>query len=363
MLLSLVLLVNAYEEKIGNRGGAAFKAFLCYFLILSASLFSLAIKGGATSSLNDSDLQMIPPTKQELTNPIWNSKLNMYPVCSTNYNGLHLIDLGMLADAAYFLENRSVLERELHANFDNTFLQDWTLHNVMVQNYLAFFEIHFPSINMTVFSLRGTCTGIDVLHDFHYWFGVGFLQLFTGFLFPVINYFPPHFIQKIMYWSSLPGFGREENYQFLVEHVEKTKESVCGQSLSDEAGQSCNLLVTGHSLGGGMAALVGSLAQVPAVSFSGPGLKYNRFRFGISNQETIEHHVTTIKPDYDVVPMVDFLLGNTQTVTCPYKSPIACHMIFVTLNSLQHYCGDPRKRDWTNAKAKMQQIYGPYNYK
>jgi hypothetical protein len=108
------------------------------------------------------------------------------------------------------------------------------------------------------------------------------------------------------------------------------------------------LVLTGHSLGGAMAGMVGAKTQTPAVSFSGPGLLFTRGRFDLS-EAAIRDYVLTIKPRSDIVPQVDELGGLVQEIECRRSNPLACHSTQTHLCELYASCGDKRNRDWSSA--------------
>ena len=43
-----------------------------------------------------------------------------------------------------------------------------------------------------------------------------------------------------------------------------------------------NVVLVGHSLGGGVAKIVGAKTGIPALSLSGPGLKFTSYKYGIT---------------------------------------------------------------------------------
>jgi hypothetical protein len=47
--------------------------------------------------------------------------------------------------------------------------------------------------------------------------------------------------------------------------------------------------ITGHSLGGGLARIVGSLAQLPSITFSPPGIAQSYRKFQVSVNTTLEY--------------------------------------------------------------------------
>jgi hypothetical protein len=107
-----------------------------------------------------------------------------------------------------------------------------------------------------------------------------------------------------------------------------------------------NLVITGHSLGGAIAAMIGAKTKTSAVSFSGPGLLYSLGRFDITSQD-VRDYVLTMKPRKDIVPQVDELGGLVQEIRCKKSSPMGCHSTSTHLCELYFSCGDPRQRNWS----------------
>lgn len=70
------------------------------------------------------------------------------------------------------------------------------------------------------------------------------------------------------------------------------------------------MIITGHSLGGGLAKIVGYLASVTNVGFSPPGiaLSYKKYKIPghpVPDRLMLHHHSISIVPENDAVPMVD----------------------------------------------------------
>merc|ERR1712151_612662 len=105
-----------------------------------------------------------------------------------------------------------------------------------------------------------------------------------------------------------------------------------------------SIIVTGHSLGGGLAGVASAAHQIQGVGFSAPGLLYQTKRMGISNQD-LQFTFTEIQPQNDVVPRADVQMGAINWIKCA-KDPLTCHMVAKTSCELWRRCGDPRGRDW-----------------
>jgi len=74
--------------------------------------------------------------------------------------------------------------------------------------------------------------------------------------------------------------------------------------LPDPRYQNYALLLTGHSLGGGVASIVAARLQALAVVYSSPGVVLSRRKFGISLKQ-ISEYIVNIVPQGDLVPLID----------------------------------------------------------
>ena len=69
--------------------------------------------------------------------------------------------------------------------------------------------------------------------------------------------------------------------------------------------------MTGHSLGGGLAGIVGARLKLEAVAISPPGLVLSRKKFDIALRDLAQHSVAVL-PTRDPVPLVDAHFGLVQ---------------------------------------------------
>lgn len=335
MGVCLIGLSIVIQRRFPQIFGRMFRSFVTSFVVMSLVFFSSTFLIG--TFVTGSDLDLGTYTNTSTTKdivPLTDS--SVYPVCSIDYNGMSMLDFALIADAAY--GSTTELHKSLLGNrFNGTDLGDWnyvTRNNISSDDQV-WFELYFKSINMTVIGVRGTASAQDALEDMHFWFGITIMQV-VNIIVPFLKQLPRDFVARFLSMQMLTSIMPSPIYQNLLDHAVAVKARVGD-----------NLVITGHSLGGAMAAMVGAKTQSRAVSFSGPGLLYSRDRFGLTDRE-IKDYVLTIKPRKDIVPRVDELGGLVQDIRCKRTTLMGCHSTFTHICELYLSCGDHLKRNWIN---------------
>ena len=157
---------------------------------------------------------------------------------------------------------------------------------------------------------------------------------------PVIGLLPERIVQQITKYVDIKRmFGKEDMIEKVYKIASRERER------SKEAGD--EFIITGHSLGGAITAILSSKLNVPGIAFSPPGTKSVLKRFGIDDQSQTLKNLTTVIMDRDLVSMVDEHIGSVNQLSCSYNETKLCHDPHAILCEIYSSCGDHRKRSLT----------------
>ncbi|ETV87688.1 hypothetical protein H257_01175 [Aphanomyces astaci] len=275
-----------------------------------------------------------------------------YASCGNRWFNLSLVDYALLSQAAYFNPQNNQLKDFVASvfpsasalpMFDIRLPENYTAHGSKVE----FFEAYSKDLNVSVISVRGTDVGRfrDFIEDAKM-YAEPVIFVILSSIFPTIRMWPDVTFSTLieLYHEMATMFGLTHEYWYYHELLQYVK------SIHDR-----NVILTGHSLGGAIARVVGSVLGKPSVSFSPPGSgqTYSKLVHDIAGQDMqvdrsrLHHESTCVLPEYDPVTMIDTQSGLIQRITCdtPHLSmQLSCHMIQGTLCNLLQHCGDDRGR-------------------
>lgn len=341
--IALMLLAHAKNRIapwLAQQG--SFRVLLILFLVLGFGLASFLAQPQVIDDAARSEPLLTPPLDGSIH---WNAGLTAnvtYPICSLSWGHpsmppqkrLGVLDLAAFSASTYEPDYSAVLDFIRNAT-SSTDLEDVMIEVLSKWQVIARYGIFtIPSMKVRILAFRGTSTNDDIMADASLFAQIFVLQVFDIIL-PIFSIFPKAMIRNMM--DPVGGkrlLGGDVGLDEIVQLAEELK----ARSLAE----GYQLVITGHSLGGVVAAIAGARAHVPAVSFSPPGQFYTMGRFGFTEQE-VESSLVLVQPHWDVVPKVDRQAGFGQWVKCN-ESPLQCHSIWRTTGTLYKNCGDPRER-------------------
>jgi lipase ATG15 len=114
------------------------------------------------------------------------------------------------------------------------------------------------------------------------------------------------------------------------------------RSLAAGVGSSSRVIITGHSLGGGVASILGTRLEIPTVVFDSPGLLISRNKFDLTEWSYLKF-VTVINTQGASFGSVDQHGPTLQTISCPFDI-LRCSRPDTGFCLLRSICGSSRNR-------------------
>eukprot|EP00913_Durusdinium_trenchii_P010608 g9952.t1 len=181
----------------------------------------------------------------------------------------------------------------------------------------------------------GTKTKLEMIFDLDLWslqiLGIQHLagRFIIGLGFPYNAFWNSPALGKLWFRS------KRRRYQSVLDYLKLLKEEEPHRKI----------YVSGHSLGGGLAHLVASELQLPAVTLSAPGVVETAGLLGLEPLELQDLTVNVI-PDRDPIPANSGKQGGvTVPIPCIVGEAPECHRVFNTICMLLKQCGDPIQRN------------------
>lgn len=331
LFTALLIMYTYFRGKTRNR-----KAFIVskYVSLLFLALFiftiilSLFVNAPATCKSNCKKEAFDNAVKVD--REIFSS--NRYPICVQTWTSikLNIADLAFFANMTY---NKAAQDGNSAAvlTMVNDFFQpqkfNWSLDNNIKSSAKY---LHFRHKNVHVIGIKGPVTNAEFAEGARLWDEVAALQS-VGMIVPILNFFPARFVAEYVSKTSFINtiFHSGLNTR-LFDDIESLLKGI--NRTSDE------VVLVGHSFGGGIAKIIGARQQFPAVGFSSPGIAYGFVKFGFS-LENASKFAVSISPRKDTVPLIDKHTGLQQTINCNGKTFVQCHLIERTYCELHIGCG------------------------
>lgn len=269
--------------------------------------------------------------------------LPIYGICGKDFWGLDVVDYGLFSMVSYVGDTES-----MKRTVTSVFPPDWSIK--IVNETLS--EIFWTEFNVnnstTVIAVRGSefWRVSDYLEDLRMWTEPVAKSLLT-LIFPTVRAWSPKTTAMVFdaYQEFLSFIGIPDDiqykYQQLLDYIKNRN-----------FGPSDNVVLTGHSLGGGIAQIVGAIARVPTVTFLSPGMYQTASKFFFHSSrdsrqivELVHNQSVSIQVENDFVgKYLDNHAGLVQTITCSvdHLAPLTCHLIDNCICNLIRHCKDPR---------------------
>jgi hypothetical protein len=249
-----------------------------------------------------------------------------YGICGWQMHGLTLLDFALLSEAAYYDEGNGVNLQDLVSAMlpDLDFVVNVThsRESMGIGSGPMYVELTSESLGVTVLAIRGTDVArpYDLMEDIKMFAEPVIFTLLSG-IFPTIRLWSQETTSKVIEWlyefNSFFGLqGEAEYYRPLTQRIyeiihsngDDSADSVDGDSNTGTTSEKDDgkggggggegkegggakkkkrkeVVMTGHSLGGGLARIAGTLTGQPSVSFSPPGLALSYRKYSAASAD------------------------------------------------------------------------------
>ena len=198
---------------------------------------------------------------------------------------------------------------------------------------------------LTILSIKGTSNKKDIFLDIQLYFPSVLLSILSTFSLSQRDTLSNKLIE---YSLSIPY---RVFFQFLI--IDKYIHLLRKAYVKNRHNFHQNVIIVGHSLGGGLAKILGRFLKKQAISLSGPGMnafnslweyKGDSEYFGISSVDLV--------PDMDLVPRVEVSGGTIYRIVC-VAGTFACHEKERSLCEVLIMCRHPNYREYCSKVARM----------
>eukprot|EP01062_Namystynia_karyoxenos_P023310 TRINITY_DN19006_c0_g1_i1.p1 TRINITY_DN19006_c0_g1~~TRINITY_DN19006_c0_g1_i1.p1 ORF type:complete len:749 (+),score=159.53 TRINITY_DN19006_c0_g1_i1:130-2376(+) len=254
--------------------------------------------------------------------------------CKHYIAGLPIVDHAALAALAYLPDSERAL-------FAAKLLPGWEARSPprhVGDAPVGFFDLRRGNLSAVV--VRGTrmVDFLDWAQDVDIWMEAAVLEFFATLL-PGLGLWPRALVSE--------AIGLLAVLQRLIEHPDNDRGRTYYAPVEKyiaklRAEGQREVIIVGHSLGGGLSQIIGARMGIPAVSMSGPGVVTLAHKLGVTRRD-IDRYVTSVEPTNDLVPMIGSQGGSRLSVPCD-EVALNCHMPHWVMCELINQCGHPQRR-------------------
>ena len=258
-----------------------------------------------------------------------------YPICGNTWtpSRLNIADIAYLSSVAYQdnLTKKDV-NQSVNTYFSNRGIQ-WNVTYISQKN-LTFYHVFEATERVHVISIRGSQSTGDWIKSLKLWSEIISYQI-TAVALPVQTLplsFVTSFVTAASFLERVMHHNREDfAFSSLESYLSK-------HLINRTVDRDINIILTGHSLTGGLAKILGSRLKIPVVSFSSPGELHIHGKMGFTLDD-LQRYTTSVVSRNDVVTWIDRHGGLVQYIGCSAQRNVPCHSIVNIYCELKEGCG------------------------
>ena len=200
---------------------------------------------------------------------------------------------------------------------------------------------------ITILAIKGTTNKKDIFLD---------LQLYLpSLLLNYLSYFSLFSQQKDTYAFAFLEYSLSLPYRLFSQYliIDGYLKDLLDAYNKNKSKFKKNIVIVGHSLGGGLSKIFGRFLGKQAISLSGPGVNaFHTLWEYEGSSENFEISAIDLVPDMDLVPRVEVSGGTIYRIICK-EGPLDCHGKELSLCEVLIMCRNPNYPQYCDKMAKI----------
>ena len=257
-------------------------------------------------------------------------------ICNSNIFGLSILKISAFPLATYMSGVNNTLKY-----FKKTFFKE-NIENITDLRFLdvhskygvvLLVDIDIPNERpLTIFAIQGSIKKLDWWVD---------IEIFcSSAIFTLLNTISLNqlesFVSRVINWLLTIPLRLLEKFTLFKRFTESLEDQINQEIVKINGTR--NILIAGHSLGGGLSKFLGLKYHKESISYSGPGI--TPLEYKLKNEIDYKYYKMNfidVIPDYDVVPRIENTAGIKYRVLCD-KGFFGCHSIERTICQIAATC-------------------------
>ena len=330
--------------------------FFCFIISLLASVLLFYTFFFVSESDKIEEFPEFSPSDK-----IINKTLLLPNICSSSIHSIPIyLFLPFINDAYYYNNNPKIspnyfsslnIKKYRELFFDDSY--DIKVIGNLIENNdpesvkMIQYDVKTPKDELTILSIKGTSHKRDIYLDFQLYFPSILLNILSTF--SIFGQQKETLSFKFIEYSLSIPYRLFSQYLIVDGYLEDLKAAY----IKNQEHFKNNIVIVGHSLGGGLCKILGRLVKQQAISLSGPGVNafHNLWKYE-GQSENFEISAIDLVPDMDLVPRVEVSGGTIYRIVCK-EGPLDCHSKVLSLCEILIMCRNPNYEDYCRKMANL----------